>query len=129
MSDSNHPHFDDKGAVHWHTDLAEALREATADEKLVFIEYGRAKCTNCRALVQNVVPMEDVAKLLGERYVCLAADCDEGDDQIDSLAMKLDGAEMLPFVIVTDARGQFLDGISGRVSHDALMRLLQRLSE
>jgi len=129
MTDSTHPHFDDGGAVRWHADLTEALREAGADQRLVFIEYGREQCTQCKDLVLNVIPREEIRTLLGERFVCLAADCDASDDEVDEIAAKLDGAEMLPFVMVTDARGQYLDGLSGRIDVDALHRLLERLSE
>lgn len=39
---STHPHFDDRGAVRWHTRLSEALAEAEAAGKAVFVEFGRA---------------------------------------------------------------------------------------
>jgi hypothetical protein len=38
---NNHPHFNDQGAVAWHTRLADALAEAQATNKHVFIEFGR----------------------------------------------------------------------------------------
>lgn len=129
MSDTTHPHFDDGGAVRWHADLSEALRAAASEQRLVFIEYGREQCTQCKDLVLNVIPRDEIKTLLAERFVCLAADCDAGDDEVDELAAKLDGAEMLPFVMVTDARGQYLDGLSGRIAPDGLLRLLERLSE
>ena len=129
MSDSTHPHFDDGGAVRWHADLSEAMREAAVAQRLVFIEYGREQCTQCKDLVLNVIPRDEIKALLDERFVCVAADCDAGDDELDELAAKLDGAEMLPFVMVTDARGQYLDGLSGRIAPDGLHRLLERLSE
>jgi thioredoxin-related protein len=129
MAESSHPHFDDGGAVAWHTGLDEALRTASRERKLLFIEYGREKCSQCRTLVQQTLPRPELKNLLAERYVALAADCDAGDDQVDELAAKLEGAQMLPFVLVCDARGQFLDGLSGRVSPESLHRLLERLSQ
>jgi len=36
-----HPHFDDKGTLDWHTRFADALAQAKAEKKLVFIEMGR----------------------------------------------------------------------------------------
>ncbi len=36
-----HPHFDDKGALPWFTQLADAQAQAKKETKLVFIEYGR----------------------------------------------------------------------------------------
>ena len=39
--ESSHPHFNDRGAVRWHTRLSDALAEARRAGKLVFVEYGR----------------------------------------------------------------------------------------
>jgi hypothetical protein len=39
---SSHPHFDDRGALVWHTKLADASAAAKKAGKLIFIEYGRA---------------------------------------------------------------------------------------
>lgn len=36
-----HPHFDDRGTLHWHTRLAEAQAQAHAEGKRIFIEFGR----------------------------------------------------------------------------------------
>lgn len=38
---STHPHFNDQSAVMWHNRLADALAEAQAAGKHVFIEFGR----------------------------------------------------------------------------------------
>jgi len=37
----SHPHFDDAGTMSWHTRLEDALAQAKAERKLVFIEMGR----------------------------------------------------------------------------------------
>ena len=36
-----HPHFDDHGTLSWHARFADALAEAKASGKHVFIEMGR----------------------------------------------------------------------------------------
>jgi len=36
-----HPHFDDRGTLSWHTRFEDALAQARAEKKLVFIEMGR----------------------------------------------------------------------------------------
>jgi hypothetical protein len=36
-----HPHFNDRGALKWHTQFASALAEAKANHKRIFIEFGR----------------------------------------------------------------------------------------
>ncbi|MCA1591353.1 MAG: hypothetical protein LC754_01585 [Acidobacteria bacterium] len=38
---SSHPHFNDRGAVRWHTRFADALAEATREGKHIFVEFGR----------------------------------------------------------------------------------------
>ena len=43
MNQSNrpHPHFDDKGTLSWHTRWSDALAEAAATGRTLFIEFGR----------------------------------------------------------------------------------------
>ena len=42
MTDKNpHPHFDDHGALSWHTRYADALSQAKRENKTLFIEMGR----------------------------------------------------------------------------------------
>jgi hypothetical protein len=41
MDPRPHPHFDDRGTLDWHVELAPALAEAKAAGKHVFIEIGR----------------------------------------------------------------------------------------
>lgn len=36
-----HPHFDDKGTLSWHTRFKDALAQAKAQDKHLFIELGR----------------------------------------------------------------------------------------
>lgn len=38
---TSHPHFNDRGTLHWHTRLDDALAQAKAEGKRVFIEFGR----------------------------------------------------------------------------------------
>jgi hypothetical protein len=38
---TKHPHFDDKGTLHWFTKVADAQAAAKKQDRLVFIEYGR----------------------------------------------------------------------------------------
>jgi hypothetical protein len=36
-----HPHFDDGGTLHWHTQFARALATAKTEQRMVFVELGR----------------------------------------------------------------------------------------
>lgn len=121
-----HPHFDDYGTLNWYTDWASAWAAARAEKKSIFIEFGRAACGQCRGLVEAVIPRPDVAPLLQEHFIALASDCDEADPEVEDLAMKLEGATMLPFVLLADSGGQFLDGLSGNVPPAELVAFLER---
>jgi thioredoxin-related protein len=128
MSDrSSHPHFDDRGTLHWHTRFADALAAARAGNKKLFIEFGRELCGQCLSLVEGVVPRPDVAKLLKEHFVALAADADDAEAEVNELADNLQGAMMLPFVIFADSSGRYLDGYSGVVTAPFLLRKLNEL--
>lgn len=42
MSDKTpHPHFDDRGTMHWHVRFEDAKAQARAEGKNIFIEFGR----------------------------------------------------------------------------------------
>lgn len=73
--------------------------------------------------MQAVLPRPDVAPLLQKHYVALAADVDLPEAEVHRLVFKLKNASMLPFVIVADGKGQFLEGMSG-VSDPARIKAL-----
>ena len=126
---NKHPHFDDKGTLDWHEDWEEALAAAQRDGKKVFIEMGRELCSNCRTLVQSIVPRPAVAELLKQGFVALASDADDPQQPVVELAMEhLSDAMMLPFVMFTDAEGRFLAGGHGAVDPQAFERTLRELS-
>jgi hypothetical protein len=125
----SHPHFDDRGTLDWHTRWDEALTDAKAQGKLVFIEMGRKQCSQCRALVESIVPGQAAGALLRDRFVALASDADDTEPPIVDLAMQhLPDATMLPFVLFTDADGRFLDGSSGLVDPARFRATLERLA-
>ena len=78
-----HPHFDDRATLDWHHDWRSALRTARERNQLVFIEFGREQCSQCRALVQSVVPRPEIAALLRAGFVALAADCDDPEPEVE----------------------------------------------
>ena len=74
------------------------------------------------------MPRPDVAPLLQEGFVALAADCDAPEPEVERLATNLEGAMMLPFILLADAEGNYLDGTSGAVSPEVLRTLLEKAS-
>lgn len=77
--------------------------------------------------MEGVIPRPDVAEILQNHFVALAADADDSEPAVIELAKQLEGAMMLPFVIFTDGEGQFLDGYSGVVTPPYLLRTLNKL--
>ena len=77
--------------------------------------------------MQGVVPRPDVAPLLQQHFVALAADADDAEDEVLVLAQNLENAFMLPFVIFADRDGKFLSGSSGAVAPAAFVAALKKL--
>ena len=77
--------------------------------------------------MQGVVPRPDVAPLLQEHFIALAADADNPEQPVSDLAMNLEDAMMLPFVLFADADGNFLDGCSGAVAPPYLIKTLEKI--
>ena len=74
------------------------------------------------------MPHPQIAPLLREKFVALASDCDDPEDEVVALAQSLEDAYMLPFVIFADARGGFLAGSSGLVNPLSFKKTLERLT-
>ena len=73
--------------------------------------------------MQAVLPRPDIAPLLRQHYVALAADADLPEAEVHRLLFKLRNATMLPIVILAEAEGLFPEGLSG-VSDPARIRAL-----
>ena len=69
-----------------------------------------------------------MAPLLQQNFVALAADADAPEGPVLQLAMKLEDAMMLPFVMFADSEGEFLGGYSGAVAPPYLIKLLEGLT-
>jgi len=78
--------------------------------------------------VQAVVPRPDVAPLLQEGFVALAASADEPEPEVHDLVLELKNAMMLPLVILADADGNFLSGSAGEVDPARLVTMLNAAS-
>ena len=77
--------------------------------------------------MEGVFPRPDVGPVLSEHFVGLAADADEAEAEVVQLAMRLEDAMMLPFVLFVDAEGNFLDGYSGAVTPPYLLKTVSKL--
>ena len=114
---SKHPHFDDRGTLPWHGSLAAARAAARHEGKLVFIEFGRRKCTNCRKLAEEVLPHRRLRARMQRVAVGLAADCDRPERAVVQLFRShLDKARSLPLVAFITPDGRWITGWQGGLS-------------
>ena len=74
--------------------------------------------------MQAVLPAPEVAPILRDGFVALAANADDPEAEVHKLSFKLKQATLLPFVLVADPEGAFLAGHSGAIEPDDLARLL-----
>ncbi len=114
---SRHPYFNDRGTLSWHHSLTSAQNAARRTNKVVFIEYGRKKCTNCRKLAQDVLPHRDLRSRLANTAVGLAAECDKPERAVWQLfRTHMPKGRMLPFAAFVTADGQWITGWYGHKS-------------
>jgi hypothetical protein len=111
-----HPYFDDKGTLAWYCDLTAAQAAGRASGKLLFIEYGRRACCNCRTLVSRVLPAPAVKSRMAASCIGLAADCDEPDPRVEAVFRRsMPDASLLPFVAVVSPDLEYVTGWQGAI--------------
>jgi hypothetical protein len=123
---SRHPFFNDGGTLGWYRTLAGAKRAARREGKLIFVEYGRSACGNCRHLAERILPHPRIRGRLSAAAVGLAADCDHPEGSVYWLFRRnLPGARMLPFVAFLTEDGQWVTGWSGSRSLEFVSQSLE----
>ncbi|MBU1693559.1 MAG: hypothetical protein KKC51_06310 [Verrucomicrobia bacterium] len=104
------------------TDLAQALERAKTENKLLFIQYGREACGNCKAL-KNLIRGGQL-KLRDTQFVYADISCDDkATRQIFNEKFKVEG-NTLPFVIVADPCGKQLVSRTGYGEANEFDRLI-----
>jgi thioredoxin-related protein len=92
-------------------DLQTALETAKSEGKLLFIQYGRETCGNCRALKSYITSGQ--LRLPQDKYVYVDMNCDDANArQAFRNQFKVNG-NMLPFVVIADSDGKQLAGRAG----------------
>lgn len=73
MSDP-HPYFDDRGALPWHHRFADAVAEAAASGRRLFVLSSSRDCGGSRALVEKTIPKDEIADYIRQHFVALAVE-------------------------------------------------------
>ncbi len=111
---ARHPYFNDRGTLRWHHSLAEAQRAAQREGKLIFVEYGRRKCSNCKKLAERILPHPSIRTRMSAVAVGLAAECDRPERAVWAMFKRhLPRARTLPFVAFLTPDGQWIAGWAG----------------
>lgn len=110
---SRHLFFDDRASVPWVGSLAEALTLAAQNGKRVFVQIGSRDCGGSRALVEKVIPKEEIAEELGAGYVCVCADVGALSPELAALAAAAPKREPTPLCLYLSAEGKLVHSTVG----------------
>ncbi len=118
-----HPYFQDAGTLDWSTTLDEATASARSSGRLIFIEYGRKRCGNCKTTVERILPAKGLKARMSALCVGLAIECDTPDPRVDALFTRwLPTASILPFCALVTADLRWVDGWAGLIGADDCAR-------
>lgn len=94
-------------AFAWENDLDQAIVNAKANGKLLFIMYGREACGNCQHLREMI--KEEKVKLSGSEFIVLDLNCDNEKEGV-SFQKKYSsiGGGYLPFVVIAKPDGTMI---------------------
>ncbi|CAN5905739.1 hypothetical protein BH11VER1_BH11VER1_07280 [soil metagenome] len=93
------------------TDINAALEKAKAENKMIFLQYGREACGNCQAL-KSYVKSHDL-RLSESKFVYADVNCDDpATSKLFREKFKVSGG-MLPFVVVAGPDGTQLASRAG----------------
>lgn len=98
----------DGKTLHWIEDYEEGLRQARAQNKLVFVNFTGYACTNCRWMETNIFPLPEVRREL-EKFVLVELFTDGEGERFErnrELESKKFGTIALPFYAILDGEGR-----------------------
>lgn len=108
-----HLYFDDRAAVPWHRSLAAALFQARDQGKRVLIVIGRRDCGGTRALIEKIVPKQEIADELRASFVCVCSDQGSQEEAVSALTHHAPRREPTPLCLYTNADGRLLHSTVG----------------
>lgn len=103
QSGGRHPYFDDHAAAPWFAALDDGLAAARSQARRVLLVVSRPDCGGSRALIERVMPKEEITEALQHSFVCISADARAPEPAVSKLLSQLAKAEPTPVCIYLDA--------------------------
>lgn len=112
-------------AIH---NLQEALAKAKAEDKLLFIQYGREECSNCQK-IWDLLGCGDVK--LPDNMLYADVSCDDSDVRlfVESNYSINDAGIYLPYIFIVAPDGSQLDSSSGLYTPEFYRDMIKRAVE
>ncbi len=108
----------------WGTDLSKAISQARRDNKLGLILVGRESCGNCQATKKLI--NEGKVGVTAENFVVAELDSDNARvyEEFERKFKDEKFGDLLPFVVITDSKGNPLASFSGLKSAEKMTALI-----
>jgi len=106
QSAGRHPYFDDRAAAPWFVSFEEGVGAARSAGRRVLLVVSRPECGGSRALIERVMPKEEIAEALQASFVCISADARAPEPAVSKLLAQLPKTEPTPVSIYLDASGE-----------------------
>lgn len=107
---------DNAHSLKWGTDLNQAMQEAKATNKSIFVDFYADWCAYCREMDEGTYTDPQVKEKLSQNYVLLKVDVDENP----SVSSKYQ-AYSLPTMIIIDPNGNEIKRIIGYQNAEQLL--------
>ena len=105
------------------TNLEDAKERASAEGKLVFVDFYARWCTPCKWMDQTTFKDKTVVNLLNENFIAVKMNIDESE----GFEMKKQyEVQYLPTIIIFNSKGQLVDRIEETLTSADLIQLLHR---
>ena len=94
----------------WHNDLSDALGQAKAENKHVFIDFTGYTCVNCRWMEKNIFSHPDVIELFKNKFVLVQLFTDGGEKAAENQQIQISRFQTvaLPLYVILDASDNVL---------------------
>jgi len=104
-SAGRHPYFDDRGAAPWFVSMEAGLAAARTADRRVLLVVSRPDCGGSRALLERVMPKEEIAEAMQQSFICISADSRAPAPEVSGFLSQLAKTEPTPVCIYLDPRG------------------------